>query len=64
MAVVAAVIENPWAGQGFVEDLTPHRGLDWGLWSLGRVGSSVGAVLAVQLSTPGRARRCSRVRVV
>ncbi|WP_033321612.1 amino acid synthesis family protein [Streptomyces yerevanensis] len=33
VAVVAAVIENPWAGQGFVEDLTP--GIDANASDLG-----------------------------
>ena len=28
VAVVAAVIENPWAGKGFVEDLAPP-GMNW-----------------------------------
>lgn len=37
IAVVAAVIENPWAGQGFVEDLTP--GID-------AHASDLGALLA------------------
>ncbi|MFJ8532122.1 amino acid synthesis family protein [Streptomyces sp. NPDC093591] len=37
IAVVAAVIENPWAGQGFVEDLTP--GID-------AHASGLGALLA------------------
>ena len=37
VAVVAAVIENPWAGQGFVEDLT--AGID-------ATASDVGALLA------------------
>ena len=37
VAVVAAVIENPWAGQGFVEDLAP--GID-------ATASDVGALLA------------------
>ncbi|MBB4933530.1 hypothetical protein F4561_004350 [Lipingzhangella halophila] len=37
VAVVAAVIENPWAGQGFVEDLAP--GIDAN-------ASEVGALLA------------------
>ncbi|RZU63276.1 amino acid synthesis family protein [Zhihengliuella halotolerans] len=37
VAVVAAVIENPWAGQGFVEDLS--AGID-------AVASEVGALLA------------------
>src|SRR6476620_6393789 len=36
VAVVAAVIENPWAGQGFVEDLAP--GID-------ATASDVGALL-------------------
>ncbi|MET9992163.1 amino acid synthesis family protein [Streptomyces mutabilis] len=37
VAVVAAVIENPWAGRGFVEDLAP--GID-------ATASDVGALLA------------------
>ncbi|MFF8844071.1 amino acid synthesis family protein [Streptomyces sp. NPDC015127] len=37
IAVVAAVIENPWAGQGFVEDLAP--GID-------ATASDIGALLA------------------
>lgn len=37
VAIVAAVIENPWAGQGFVEDLGP--GID-------ATASDVGALLA------------------
>lgn len=37
VAVVAAVIDNPWAGEGFVEDLAP--GID-------AVASDLGAVLA------------------
>lgn len=37
IAVVAAVIENPWAGQGFVEDLNP--GID-------AHASDIGALLA------------------
>ena len=37
VAVVAAVIENPWAGEGFVEDLAP--GID-------ATASDVGALLA------------------
>lgn len=37
VAVVAAVIDNPWAGQGFVEDLT--AGID-------QVASDLGALLA------------------
>jgi hypothetical protein len=37
IAVVAAVIENPWAGQGFVEDLAP--GID-------ATASDLGALLA------------------
>ncbi|MGA7204159.1 MAG: amino acid synthesis family protein, partial [Specibacter sp.] len=37
VAIVAAVIENPWAGQGFVEDLGP--GID-------ATASDLGALLA------------------
>ncbi|TAP28394.1 amino acid synthesis family protein [Arthrobacter sp. S41] len=37
VAIVAAVIDNPWAGQGFVKDLNP--GID-------SVASSLGALLA------------------
>lgn len=37
LAIVAVVIENPWAGQGFVEDLAP--GID-------AVASDLGALLA------------------
>ena len=40
IAVVAAVIENPWAGQGFVEDLAP--GID-------ATASDLGALLAPQV---------------
>ena len=40
VAVVAAVIENPWAGQGFVEDLDP--GID-------ATASDLGALLAPQV---------------
>ena len=40
VAVVAAVIENPWAGQGFVEDLNP--GIDAN-------ASDLGALLAPQV---------------
>ncbi len=40
VAVVAAVIENPWAGQGFVEDLNP--GID-------ATASDLGALLAPQV---------------
>ena len=40
VAVVAAVIENPWAGQGFVEDLAP--GID-------ATASDVGELLAPQV---------------
>ena len=40
VAVVAAVIENPWAGQGFVEDLGP--GID-------ATASDLGALLAPQV---------------
>src|SRR3954469_25189044 len=40
VAVVAAVIENPWAGQGFVEDLQP---------GIEQHASAVGALLAPQL---------------
>jgi hypothetical protein len=35
VAVVAAVIENPWAGQGFVEDLAP--GIDANASDLGKL---------------------------
>ncbi len=49
MAVVAAVIENPWAGQGFVEDLAP---------GINETASDVGALLAPQvLEALERARR-------
>ena len=41
VAVVAAVIENPWAGQGFVEELT--EGVD-------RVASDLGALLAPRVA--------------
>lgn len=40
VAVVAAVIANPWAGQGFVEDLNP--GID-------ATASDVGALLAARV---------------
>jgi hypothetical protein len=40
VAVVAAVIENPWAGQGFVEDLAP--GID-------ATASDLGALLAPEV---------------
>ena len=40
VAIVAAVIENPWAGQGFVEDLNP--GIDAN-------ASDLGALLAPQV---------------
>lgn len=40
VAVVAAVIENPWAGQGFVDDLGP--GID-------ATASDLGALLAPQV---------------
>lgn len=40
VAIVAAVIENPWKGQGFVEDLGP--GID-------ATASDVGALLAPQV---------------
>jgi hypothetical protein len=40
VAVVAAVIPNPWAGQGFVEDLNP--GID-------ATASDVGALLAARV---------------
>jgi Amino acid synthesis len=40
IAVVAAVIENPWAGRGFVEDLNP--GID-------ATASDLGALLAPQV---------------
>jgi len=35
VAIVAAVIENPWAGQGFVEDLAP--GIDANASDLGKL---------------------------
>ncbi|SCK63097.1 MULTISPECIES: amino acid synthesis family protein [unclassified Streptomyces] len=40
VAIVAAVIANPWAGQGFVEDLSP--GID-------AVASDLGALLAPEV---------------
>lgn len=40
VAVVAAVIENPWAGQGFVEDLGP---------GINATASDLGALLAPQV---------------
>ena len=40
VAIVAAVIENPWAGQGFVEDLTP---------GINATASDLGALLAPQV---------------
>lgn len=50
IAVVAAVIENPWAGEGYVEDLNP--GID-------ATASDLGALLAPQvlevLETPAEA---------
>lgn len=42
IAVVAAVIENPWAGQGFVEDLGP---------GIEANASDLGALLAPQVLT-------------
>jgi len=42
VAVVAAVLDNPWAGQGFVEDLTP--GID-------AVADELGALLAKRVAT-------------
>src|SRR5262245_2279817 len=40
VAIVAAVIENPWAGQGFVDDLTP---------GINATASDLGALLAPQV---------------
>jgi hypothetical protein len=40
LAVVAAVIENPWAGQGYVEDLAP---------GIEATASDVGAMLAPEV---------------
>ena len=40
VAVVAAVIDNPWAGQGFVEDLQP---------GIEANASDLGALLAPQV---------------
>lgn len=40
VAVVAAVIENPWAGKGFVEDLAP---------GINETASGLGALLAPQV---------------
>ncbi|TKV57758.1 amino acid synthesis family protein [Nakamurella flava] len=46
VAVVAAVIQNPWAGQGFVQDLTPGieaNGSDLGALLAPRVLEALGA---------------------
>ena len=48
VAVVAAVIENPWAGQGFVEDLAP--GID-------ATASDLGELLAPRVHRGARRAR-------
>jgi len=54
IAVVAAVIENPWAGKGFVEDLTP--GIDSVAGELGLLLSArVAAALDAPIEAYGKA---------